>query len=362
MFTAAPVPLRNGTWLFLLALLTALTGCGPTEQPPPTTAAPEDSMATAAPPETGLGSFNHITVGVADLEVALELWVNRFGFEMVAQEQGPDSGLAALWSLTPDDISRQALVRTPGEDYGMVHFVEFVDPDPPVRAGAEVFDLVPKNLDVSVVDLPSRFAEMRAAGQVFRTETYKEASTANGGRFREGQMKGHDDTNIVLLEVVGGGLPAEVYTAQGYAGVTALITIVPDAEAEKDFYQDALGLALRSESLLAGPEIEAMIGLPPGSGLDVSMLGGEDNLGHVEIIQYQGVTGTNRYPRARPKALGTLHINFTTADLAPVKSRLTAAGVPFDEFPRISTLFGQGEAIAVASPAGLRIEIHQRNP
>jgi catechol 2,3-dioxygenase-like lactoylglutathione lyase family enzyme len=311
-------------------------------------------------PDTDLGSFQHVTVGVADLDVALALWVEQFGFQVVARSEGPDGGLAQLWSLQPQDISRQAMVRTPGQDYGMVHFVEFVDPDPPVRAGAEVYDMVPKNLDISVRDLPARFAEMVAAGQVFRTETYKEASSGSGGRFREGQMKGHDDTNIVLLEVVGGGLPEELYTPQGYAGVTALIGIVPDAPAEKRFYAEALGLTLKSESLLTGPEIEAMIGLPPGSGLDVSMMGGDQTLGVMEIIEYQGVRGTNRYPQAKPKALGTLHITYMTGNLAAVKARLAAAGVPATEYGNVSTLFGSGEAIAVTTPAGMRIEIHER--
>ena len=346
--------------LCLLAAL-ALTGCGPS-QPPPAEAPPSPSAAAepAPPPDTDLGNFQHVTVGVADLDVALALWVEQFGFEVAARSDGPDSGLAQLWSLQPEDISRQAIVRTPGQSYGMVHFVEFVDPDPPVRAGAEVYDMVPKNLDISVRDLPARFAEMVAAGQVFRTETYKEASSGSGGRFREGQMKGHDDTNIVLLEVVGGGLPEELYTPQGYAGVTALIGIVPDAPAEKRFYAEALGLTLRSESLLTGPEIEAMIGLPPGSGLDVSMMGGDETFGVMEIIEYQGVRGTNRYPQAKPKALGTLHINYMTGDLAAVKARLAAAGVPATEYGNVSTLFGAGEAIAVMTPAGMRIEIHER--
>ncbi len=364
MFITTPVRVRNTTAAWLLSALAGVSGCSPGSTPADDVdpAAQASARPAATLPDTGLGSFQHVTVGVADLDVDLALWVDQFGFEVAARSEGPDPGLAQLWSLEPGEITRQALVRMPSERYGMLHFVQFADPDPPVRAGAEVYDLVPKNLDVSVQDLPSRFQEMLDAGQVFRTATYKEASSGSGGRFREGQMKGHDDTNIVLLEVVGGGLPEDLYTPQGYAGVTALITIVPDADAEKRFYTDALGLDLRSQSMLTGPEIEAMIGLPPGSGLDVSMLGGSETFGHVEVIEYQGVEGTNRYPRAKPKALGTLHINFTTADLAPIKMRLAATGVAYSEYASLRTLFGEGAAIAVQSPAGLRIEIHERRP
>lgn len=362
------------TAILVVMSLGLVVSCSPADKPngevTPETAAQSEPAGTAAQPapaeatpqpDSSLGSFQHVTVGVADLDVALELWVNEFGFEIADRSAGPDPGLARLWSLQADDISRQAMVRTPGQNFGMVHFVEFVDPDPPVRAGAEVFDMVPKNLDISVRDLPARFAEMVAAGQVFRTETYKEASSSGGGRFREGQMRGHDETNIVLLESVGGGLPEALYTPQGYAGITALITTVPDAPAERDFYVEALGLEVLSEGLLSGPEIEAMIGLPPGSGLNLKLVGGSESFGRVEIIEYQGVEGTNRYPLAKPKALGTLHISFTTSDLDGIRQRLDAAEIPINEHGNVNTLFGSGEAISISSPAGFRIEIHERS-
>jgi hypothetical protein len=122
-----------------------------------------------------------------------------------------------------------------------------------------------------------------------------------------------------------------------------------------------LGLEILSDNLLNGPEIERMVGLPPGAGLDVSVLGHDDeHFGRIEIVEYQGVSGTNLYPKARPKALGTLHVSYVTQDLKPVRSRLGLAGVPITEYGPVSTLFGSGEAIAFASPAGFRIEVHQR--
>ena len=126
-------------------------------------------------------------------------------------------------------------------------------------------------------------------------------------------------------------------------------------------YAIPMGLALLSESLLTGPEIVAMIGLPTGSGLDLKLLGGPEPFGKVEIIQYQGVRGTNLYPKAKPKALGTLHINFMAADLRPLRASLAAAEIPVTDYGSVSTIFGEGDAISFYSPAGLRIEVHERN-
>mgnify|MGYP001556198972 CR=1 FL=1 len=43
-----------------------------------------------------------------------------------------------------------------------------------------------------------------------------------------------------------------------------------------------------------------------------------------------------------------------------IRQRLAAAGVPVSDYGSVDTLIGAGDAIAVQSPAGLRIEIHQR--
>ncbi len=306
-----------------------------------------------------MASWHHVTVGVADLDTALALWVGKLGFAVLNQRAGPDPGLAQLWSIRPEDISRQAMVHTPGEHHGMLHLVEFVDPDPPVRAGAQVYDLLPKNLDIHARDLPARFAELKASGEEFRNDSPSEVTSPDGTRFREIHMKGHDETNIVMLEVIGEDLP---YTDKGFAGIGPVITIVPSAADEKAFYVNMLGLDILSDNILKGPEIERMVGLPPGAGLDVSVLGhAHEHFGRIEIVDYQGVDGANRYPRAKPKALGTLHVSYMTGDLAPLRARLEGAGIAVTDYGPVTTLFGTGPAIAFASPAGLRIEAHQRD-
>ena len=71
--------------------------------------------------------------------------------------------------------------------------------------------------------------------------------------------------------------------------------------------------------------------------------------------------GTNRYPRAKPKALGTLHVSYLLNDVRPLRARLDAADIEVTDYGAVSTLFGAGEAIAFGSPAGMRIEAHQRD-
>lgn len=56
------------------------------------------------------GGCHHVTVGVKDLDTALAQWIDMMGFEVRSRQEGPDTGLAALWQIKPEDIERQAIV------------------------------------------------------------------------------------------------------------------------------------------------------------------------------------------------------------------------------------------------------------
>jgi catechol 2,3-dioxygenase-like lactoylglutathione lyase family enzyme len=302
-----------------------------------------------------MSAWSAVTLGVADLDQALDLWVGDFGLQVVARRNGDDPELLRLWKLEAGDIARQALVGTPGESTGLIHLVEFNDPAPPVREGAKVFDRCPKNLDIYVRDLPRRHLELLAAGRRFHTEQYSELTAPNGVRFREIHMPSHDRINVVLLELMEAELP---FADSGYAGVGPLVLIVDDAAKEKEFFEEIIGLDILSDNILAGPEIEQMIGLPQGAALDVSIWGKPDRpLGQIEIVEYRGVAGDNLYPRARPKSLGILHIGFAVQDMEALKSLLDRSGITWTEHGRLSTLPASGRVIHFHSPAGLRIEV-----
>jgi len=303
-------------------------------------------------------SWTHVTVGVADLDTALDLWRDEFGFDVRVQRDGPDAGLAELWGLASGNaILRQAVVGTPGVSHGLIHLVQFAEPGEPVRAGAQVFDLLPKNLDIHVKDLPANFERLRAKGRSFRSEQYSEVTSPSGTTFREIHMHGHDDINVVLLEVIGEEV---TYSPKGFAGVGPLITIVPNAPQEQEFYVNLLDLEVLSENLLVGEDIERMVGLPKGAGLDVRVLGEPHNeFGRMEIVDYQGVEGEDRYARAVAPALGTLHVRYEVPSLEPLTTRLDSLAIPFERFAGIESLLGTGDVVVFHSPAGLRIEAQQ---
>lgn len=303
-----------------------------------------------------LTAWSWVSIGTSDVAAACHFWVDMLGFECTDRAEGDDPGLRQHWQLTDRQIRRQAMLQSPGAAFGAIHLVEYDTAAATVRQDAAVFDLCPKNLDIYVDDLPLRMAELTARGVRFRNEQYSEAVSPDGVHFREIHLAGHDDINIVLLQIMGGdALP----TSSGFYGVGPLVCIVNDPAAEKAFYRDVMGLALTHDNILAGPEIEQMIGLPAGCALEVSIwaqIG--QSLGEVELVTYQGTQGTNRYPRAAPGARGVTHLNWWVEDMAAWKDHLVQLNVPFNRSRLSGRLMQSRESVRLHSPAGLSIEVH----
>jgi len=316
-------------------------------------------MSIPLPPGAALGAFSHATVGVADLGVAVSFWVEHFGFEVAGDRQGPDAELAALWNIAPADVTRQALLRTAGAAAGAIHLVEFARPTAPVRQQSQVFDHLPKNLDIYVRDIDRRFEQLKAEGVKFRSNPVT-LPGPDGMIFKEVHLPGHDEINVVLLEVIGKGYDAG-FNARGFAGIGPLITIVPDSAREEAFYNGVLGMAITLDIRLGGPAVEKMIGLPAGAALSLKVYGDPgEPLGRVEVIEYERTAGRNLYARAKAPALGTLHVTYRVPDVAPLLDRLGAAGIQYVDHGNRRLLYGAGRLVSTHSPAGLRIEVQER--
>lgn len=304
-------------------------------------------------------SWSSVTVGVANLDKALELWVGTFGFSTLATRDGEDAELAALWRILPSDIRRQALLGMPDSRYGRLHLVEFTEPGPAVREGAQVFDLSPESLAIYTRDLPARVKEMQAGGFTFLTAEPSEINAADGTRFREIQLPAHDEINIVLLERLEGKKDFDEmeFSAQGFAGIGPLMASVGHAPTERDFYAHVMGFDMLSDNVLAGPEIERMIGLPSGSSLDVSIWGnGNQPQGQIEVIEYRGTKGHNLYPVTVPTQLGILHVSYEVTDLEAFKQKLHSSGINAVARDYREVVFGSGPFIRFRTPSGMNIE------
>lgn len=254
-------------------------------------------------------------VGVEEMTPVRSLWQGLFGFEEVPTAPERVEGLAHRWGIERDLVAEVLQLRTPGEDLGQLLFVRFTGPPISVRAGAAATDLCPKNLDVYVDDLPARLPALVAGGARPRQELPNELTAPDGSRFRELHLHGHDDLNIVLLQLLDApdqALPR--FSPQGFAGVGALVTTVRDPAPEIAFHRNKGGFGVNAQHRFAGPEVERMVGLPRGSSLDITILGGGGLLGQLEVVSYGAAAGKDRYPLTRPPARGILEVEIGPPD------------------------------------------------
>ena len=304
-------------------------------------------------------SIDSIVVGVQNIDEATELWVDQFGLDVVSEREGIDSDLSRLWKLKDDEVIKQALLATPKIDVGKIHLVQFKNPSTAVRQNANATDLGPKNLDVTCLDLPSKYDELIEKGYQFRSEYVGYQIESIGADVLEVQMPGHDHTNIIFVEQLGEKIQL---SESGYGGITSLVTIVSELDEETDFFMDIFSLKQALSEDLFGEHVEKMIGLPKGGGLRLNLLEGDeiDRYGRVELVAYIGAEKQdNLYEIANPPALGTLHCVFRVEDIDSIKNKLKNRLVHYEEHGLLDLIYGRGEVISFRSPAGLRIEVQQ---
>lgn len=298
-------------------------------------------------------SIDSIVVGVQNIDEATELWVDQFGLDVVSEREGSDTDLSRLWQLEDDDITKQALLATPKIDVGKIHLVQFKNPSTAVRQNANATDLGPKNLDVTCLDLPSKYDELIKMGYQFRSEYVGYQIESIGADVLEVQMPGHDHTNIIFVEQLGEKIQL---SEKGYGGITSLVTIVSELDEETDFFIDIFSLKQALSEDLFGEHVEKMIGLPKGGGLRLNLLEGDevDRYGRVELVAYIGAEKQDDlYEIANPPALGTLHCVFRVEDIDSIKNKLKNRLVHYEEHGLLDLIYGRGEVISFRSPAGL---------
>ncbi len=301
--------------------------------------------------------FYSLIVGVSSLSEALDFWHKTLKFSILEQLSGADTDLSTMLGIADDEIIAQAFLGVNQEqNSSLIHLVEFKNPADPVRHNANPTDLCPKNIDLYSKDISAHYETLENAGHPFRAPwQLLEVDDPSGLKeVKEGQLPGHDDTNIGFMELVNMSLP---FTDAGFSGMGPLVTVVSDADKEQDFYTKHMGLDVCMTHEFSGPEIEKIVGLPPGKALDMRLLGDLDSwFGRVELIEYQGVAGEDLYQRAQAPSTGALHLVFKTQDMDESVGQL--AEYSQNEVLSIDSGNYQGKILPVTTPAGFRLFIN----
>ena len=113
-----------------------------------------------------------------------------------------------------------------------------------------------------------------------------------------------------------------------------------------------------TDNFLQGEEIEKMIGLPSGTGLDVSIWGSEGTeSAQLELVEYVGVEGKTLFPLSKLPNSGLHQVCYQTEEAALLASQANSMGLSVFQYGEIETLSGLGKCWTLYSPAGMRIDL-----
>ena len=141
--------------------------------------------------------------------------------------------------------------------------------------------------------------------------------------------------------------------------------VVADLGRSRAFYGGLLGMRVTYETVLTGPWIEEVVGLPGVTAQCVFLM--PDGGGcRIELLQYDAPQGLTLPESSAPNTHGLRHFALEVADLDDVYRRLAAAGVDFVS-PPITVPFRLVDGIQkrlcyCKDPDGVIVEIctHER--
>jgi catechol 2,3-dioxygenase-like lactoylglutathione lyase family enzyme len=190
-----------------------------------------------------------VTLGVRDLDAALQLFRDTCGFTVESDTRASVS-LLSVWGLAPYDDVRLVELSCDGYAFGRVRLAHFREPPTRVtrrdhgNAATDLpTDVGPKALDLYVAPpLEAAVAVLTRAGCTLRTGpvrfVVRQADT------EEALLTGPADTPLLLM--VGHRHPPRAQRAVPAAGRTSEIAtvsvVVADLVATRRFYVDGLGL------------------------------------------------------------------------------------------------------------------------
>ncbi|MEM9302663.1 MAG: VOC family protein [Pseudomonadota bacterium] len=311
-----------------------------------------------------ISGYQEVIISVADLEGWRDFLVEVGGWSVrhagtVARERLDFLSLGEAWS------AEEILLGNADQARGWIRLIRFDGgPQVQVRSNAQAWDTGGWfDFNVRTLDLDRKFAEMQARGWQAPTDPV----TFEFGRFevKEWLARGPDGVVIALIERIRPTLEGWD-DLEHFSRAFNATQIVSDFDAALRFYREVLGFEIYLEH--EGPSREPgpnVLGLPHNLAAEVprrvAILHPDGvNEGSVEILSFEGVTGTDFSDRARAPNLGILALAFPVDDVHRLTEVLRARGATILREPTDLDVPGLGSvaAITVVGPDGAHLDFY----
>lgn len=323
------------------------------------------SARVACATNENIGGFSEAVISVSEFDPHLRFYQGLAGWQVVARGE-VDVRLEDYWRLEPAGPIEEILLRNPGTESGYVRLVRFPQAGRQrIRSNDQAWDTGGIfDLNLRVADIDATFSELQAR----QWQAASDPLEFSFGRFRvrEWIAAGPDGVRYAFIERVAPPLEGWPQLVK-FSRVFNSTQIVRDIEAARSFYVDKLGFDVYLESDRPSPDAGPnVLGLPHNLAAEISrhvyiLHPRKTNDGSVEILQFDGITGTDFAARAVPPNIGALSLRFPVTDLGRLLTRLTEQGIAIAAGPADMMLppYGEVRMLAIQSPDGAWLEFYQ---
>ena len=279
-----------------------------------------------------VGPLRIVTIGVSDTQAALGLFRDVVGLRVESRWEA-SRRLLDLWGLAPDASARITHLSYQGYPSGQLRLVEH---DPPacrrVRddlGGPDTaMDVGPKAIDFYVNhDLDTAIAEMTAAG--FPPRSRPIHYVIGPTETEELLFTGPDGVPFLLMVPVNHPPTSHRIQPPGarYSEIATVSVICGDPVSSRNFYEEVLGLNVRSAADVADDLLDVaneLVGVPLGTRMHFTVFNAPpDPSGKYLLVHFYEATGRRLEGRMQPCNLG---ISLYTHDVEDLEGVLARAG------------------------------------
>lgn len=307
-----------------------------------------------------VGGFEEVVISVYNLEKSVEFWQKVGGYEVKFKSH--DLKLKNWNNYAFDEV----FMGNAGDETGYLRLVKFKNTEQKViRSGAKTWDAGGIfDVDIRVLDIDRKFEQ----AEQFGWHVASSPVLYDFGQFKvvEGLLKGPDAVVIAAIQRIAPPLTGWPHLKE-FSHQFNSTQIVQNMDAALDFYVKKLGWKVYMQSNTPGENHDNVLGVPnnlnPQTMHKVSIVHPEGkNMGSVELIQIEGITGKSYAQNATPPNLGILTLRFPVQNMDDFSKMINEKGVAIEKQPTEALIkpYGRVKIMVLRAPDGAWLEFFEK--
>ncbi len=311
------------------------------------------------------GGYQEAVFNVSDIDSQIQFYESVAGWELIHRGD-VERSLIDAYGLPEGVSATEAVLANPGPERGFIRLIDYEGIDQvQMRSSAQPWDTG------GWFDVNTRVADMDAKFREFQANDWQAVSDPvefGFGPFVVEEWLARGPDGIVIAMIERKQPPLEGWPHLKHLSRLFNATqIVSDVDSAKNFYIEKLGFRIYLEH--SGPSPEPgpnVLGLPNNLAAEVSrdvviLHPTGINEGSIELLAFEGLTGTDFAERSVPANLGIFTLRFPVTDMgkfhAHVRNQQIEIALPPTNVPLLP--YGEGQIMAIRGPGNVWIEFYE---